>query len=237
MCDLLWSDPDDRCGWGISPRGAGYTFGQDISEAFSQSPLTTMAFANKRRSQQRPHPRRPCPSARHGGLLVVSGTQRCNNLLSPKLLLPLWKPGCDPRGRRLAQVYLVRRPCRPIPRSNDPSLQFDPAPRAGEPLVSRRPPDYVSINSHTHADSTSSCKLLHLASLCSLVRLLPDRACQSVCASQSECKYETIHLCLVVIRRVGALPLGPIVPATLIVPHVDVAAFSCPLGRRRRAPA
>ncbi|CAA0833680.1 Serine/threonine-protein phosphatase PP2A-2 catalytic subunit [Striga hermonthica] len=31
MCDLLWSDPDDRCGWGISPRGAGYTFGQDIA--------------------------------------------------------------------------------------------------------------------------------------------------------------------------------------------------------------
>lgn len=28
MCDLLCSDPDDRCGWGISPRGAGYTFGQ-----------------------------------------------------------------------------------------------------------------------------------------------------------------------------------------------------------------
>lgn len=28
MCDLLWSDPDDRLGWGISPRGAGYTFGQ-----------------------------------------------------------------------------------------------------------------------------------------------------------------------------------------------------------------
>ena len=27
MCDLLWSDPDDRKGWGISPRGAGYTFG------------------------------------------------------------------------------------------------------------------------------------------------------------------------------------------------------------------
>ncbi|PWA65183.1 pigment precursor permease, P-loop containing nucleoside triphosphate hydrolase [Artemisia annua] len=30
MCDLLWSDPDDRCGWGISPRGAGYTFGQGV---------------------------------------------------------------------------------------------------------------------------------------------------------------------------------------------------------------
>eukprot|EP00826_Nyctotherus_ovalis_P053213 TRINITY_DN687_c0_g2_i3.p1 TRINITY_DN687_c0_g2~~TRINITY_DN687_c0_g2_i3.p1 ORF type:complete len:314 (-),score=89.99 TRINITY_DN687_c0_g2_i3:61-1002(-) len=34
MCDLLWSDPDDRTGWGISPRGAGYTFGNDISEQF-----------------------------------------------------------------------------------------------------------------------------------------------------------------------------------------------------------
>ena len=31
MCDLLWSDPDDRGGWGISPRGAGYTFGQVTS--------------------------------------------------------------------------------------------------------------------------------------------------------------------------------------------------------------
>lgn len=33
MCDLLWSDPDDRMGWGISPRGAGYTYGQVRSGA------------------------------------------------------------------------------------------------------------------------------------------------------------------------------------------------------------
>lgn len=37
MCDLLWSDPDDRCGWGISPRGAGYTFGQDIATQFNHN--------------------------------------------------------------------------------------------------------------------------------------------------------------------------------------------------------
>ena len=37
MCDLLWSDPDDRAGWGISPRGAGYTFGLDISEQFNHN--------------------------------------------------------------------------------------------------------------------------------------------------------------------------------------------------------
>lgn len=36
MCDLLWSDPDDKTGWGISPRGAGYTFGSDISDRFNR---------------------------------------------------------------------------------------------------------------------------------------------------------------------------------------------------------
>lgn len=42
MCDLLWSDPDDRGGWGISPRGAGYTFGHDISETFNHSNALTL---------------------------------------------------------------------------------------------------------------------------------------------------------------------------------------------------
>ena len=37
MCDQLWSDPDDRCVWGISPRGAGYTFGQDIVAQFNHT--------------------------------------------------------------------------------------------------------------------------------------------------------------------------------------------------------
>lgn len=35
MCDLLWSDPDTADGWNVSPRGAGYTFGQDISQKFN----------------------------------------------------------------------------------------------------------------------------------------------------------------------------------------------------------
>ena len=48
MCDLLWSDPDDRGGWGISPRGAGYTFGQDISETFNHTNgLTLVARAHQ----------------------------------------------------------------------------------------------------------------------------------------------------------------------------------------------
>jgi serine/threonine-protein phosphatase 4 catalytic subunit len=48
MCDLLWSDPDDRSGWGISPRGAGYTFGQDISDQFIvKNNLKTIARAHQ----------------------------------------------------------------------------------------------------------------------------------------------------------------------------------------------
>ncbi|KAG4304257.1 hypothetical protein PORY_002232 [Pneumocystis oryctolagi] len=34
MCDLLWSDPDDVSGWSVSPRGAGFLFGEDVVRSF-----------------------------------------------------------------------------------------------------------------------------------------------------------------------------------------------------------
>uniref|UniRef100_A0A7S0AJV3 Serine/threonine-protein phosphatase n=1 Tax=Pyrodinium bahamense TaxID=73915 RepID=A0A7S0AJV3_9DINO len=34
ICDLLWSDPNDVPGWCFSVRGAGFQFGQDITEQF-----------------------------------------------------------------------------------------------------------------------------------------------------------------------------------------------------------
>lgn len=34
MCDLLWSDPEDISGWGLSPRGAGFQFGPDVVAKF-----------------------------------------------------------------------------------------------------------------------------------------------------------------------------------------------------------
>jgi serine/threonine-protein phosphatase 4 catalytic subunit len=35
MCDLLWSDPEEIEGWGLSPRGAGYLFGGDVVTTFN----------------------------------------------------------------------------------------------------------------------------------------------------------------------------------------------------------
>jgi serine/threonine-protein phosphatase 2A catalytic subunit len=38
VCDLLWSDPDDSAsGWNMSPRGAGYSFGEDVSKEWAYS--------------------------------------------------------------------------------------------------------------------------------------------------------------------------------------------------------
>jgi diadenosine tetraphosphatase ApaH/serine/threonine PP2A family protein phosphatase len=37
MCDLLWSDPDEIDGWGLSPRGAGFLFGADIVKCFNHT--------------------------------------------------------------------------------------------------------------------------------------------------------------------------------------------------------
>jgi serine/threonine-protein phosphatase 2A catalytic subunit len=48
MCNLLCSDPGDRNGWGISPRGAGFTFGQDISQSSNErNGLTLVSRAHQ----------------------------------------------------------------------------------------------------------------------------------------------------------------------------------------------
>ncbi|KAF6017533.1 PPP2CA [Bugula neritina] len=113
MCDLLWSDPDDRGGWGISPRGAGYTFGQDISETFNHSNgLTLVSRAHQ---------------------LVMEGYNWCHDR---NVVTIFSAPNyCYRCGNQAAIMEL------------DDSLkysflQFDPAPRRGEPHVTRRTPDY-----------------------------------------------------------------------------------------------
>lgn len=80
MCDLLWSDPDDRCGWGISPRGAGYTFGQDISEAFNHNNGLNLVARAHQVSLFEADAGRPWASARSGRLRA--GSRRRSSLSS-----------------------------------------------------------------------------------------------------------------------------------------------------------
>ena len=153
MCDLLWSDPDDRCGWGISPRGAGYTFGQDISEAFNHNNgLTLVARAHQLVMEGMCSAVTPLASffVNHRSSTGYSWGQdrnvvtifsapnycyRCGNQaaimeIDEKLTYSL----CV-----LTNSFLMFYSLQFI------SLQFDPAPRAGEPLVSRRVPDYFLV--------------------------------------------------------------------------------------------
>ena len=156
MCDLLWSDPDDRCGWGISPRGAGYTFGQDISEAFNHNNgLTLVARAHQLVMEGALLCLLVCSCTDiccdHQGyswgqdrnvVTIFSAPNycyRCGNQaaimeIDEKLSYSLCV--LPPPPRSLFALQLITPPC---------SLQFDPAPRAGEPLVSRRVPDYFLV--------------------------------------------------------------------------------------------
>lgn len=113
MCDLLWSDPDDRCGWGISPRGAGYTFGQDMSEQFNRANgLTLISRAHQ---------------------LVMEGYNWCHE---QSVVTIFSAPNyCYRCGNQAAIMELDEN-------MKHTFLQFDPAPRRAEPHVTRRSPDY-----------------------------------------------------------------------------------------------
>ncbi len=80
MCDLLWSDPDDRGGWGISPRGAGYTFGMDISENFNHNNgLTLISRAHQLVMEVLYF------------FLQLQDTQKNILMKAPQVLMPRWR--------------------------------------------------------------------------------------------------------------------------------------------------
>jgi len=113
ICDLMWSDPEDREGWGISPRGAGYTFGQDITEQFNS--------ANGLRLIVRAHQLVMDGYGWHhdkGLVTIFSAPNYCYRCGNKAAILEI--------GDDLATDI----------------IQFDPAPRRGEPHVTRRTPDY-----------------------------------------------------------------------------------------------
>ncbi|KAL9666197.1 hypothetical protein QQ045_000521 [Rhodiola kirilowii] len=144
MCDLLWSDPDDRCGWGISPRGAGYTFGQDIAAHFNH----TNGLSLISRAHQ----------------LVMEGFNWCqvaqfvysyptihfqelkyflnitmypeNNLQEKNVVTVFSAPNYCYRCGNMAAILEIG------DNMEQNFLQFDPAPRQIEPDATRKTPDY-----------------------------------------------------------------------------------------------
>ncbi|KAL5988553.1 Serine/threonine-protein phosphatase PP2A catalytic subunit [Asimina triloba] len=113
MCDLLWSDPDDRCGWGISPRGAGYTFGQDIAVQFNHTNgLSLVARAHQ---------------------LVMEGFNWCQD---KNVVTVFSAPNYCYRCGNMAAILEIGE------NMDQNFLQFDPAPRQIEPDTTRKTPDY-----------------------------------------------------------------------------------------------
>ncbi|KAG6758974.1 hypothetical protein POTOM_035437 [Populus tomentosa] len=113
MCDLLWSDPDDRCGWGISPRGAGYTFGQDIAHLFNHTNgLTLISRAHQ---------------------LVMEGYNWCQE---KNVVTVFSAPNYCYRCGNMAAILEIGE------NMDQNFLQFDPAPRQIEPDTTRKTPDY-----------------------------------------------------------------------------------------------
>ncbi|KAK8545106.1 hypothetical protein V6N12_025955 [Hibiscus sabdariffa] len=140
MCDLLWSDPDDRCGWGISPRGAGYTFGQVsfISSAFSFwfSRMYLVYYINfyafQDISEQFNHKNNLKLIAR-AHQLVMEGF----NWGHEKNVVTIFSaPNYCYRCGNMASILEVD-DCK-----GHTFIQFEPAPRRGEPDVTRRTPEY-----------------------------------------------------------------------------------------------
>jgi len=113
MCDLLWSDPEDRVGWGVSSRGAGFTFGQDMSERFCQS--------NGLKSIARAHQ------------LVMEGYNWAHQ---ERVVTIFSAPNYCYRCGNLAGMLELDE------HMNKCFFTFDPAPRRGEAQVSKKTPDY-----------------------------------------------------------------------------------------------
>eukprot|EP01059_Diplonema_ambulator_P018084 TRINITY_DN3024_c1_g3_i1.p1 TRINITY_DN3024_c1_g3~~TRINITY_DN3024_c1_g3_i1.p1 ORF type:complete len:311 (+),score=38.58 TRINITY_DN3024_c1_g3_i1:112-1044(+) len=116
MCDLLWSDPheDERPGWGVSPRGAGYTFGADITQQFNQNnALTLVARAHQ---------------------LVMEGYNWCHN---QGVVTIFSAPNyCYRCGNQAALMEVDEH-------MNKTFFQFDPSPLRGDGQeVLSRTPDY-----------------------------------------------------------------------------------------------
>ena len=113
FCDLMWSDPDDIETWAVSPRGAGWLFGAQVTSEFNAlNGLELICRAHQ---------------------LVQEGYKYMFN----EGLVTVWSaPNYCYRCGNQAAILEVDEHLKYN------FIQFDPAPRRGEPHVTRRTPDY-----------------------------------------------------------------------------------------------
>jgi serine/threonine-protein phosphatase 2A catalytic subunit len=113
MCDLLWSDPEEREGFDKSPRGAGHLFGYDISGKFNFSNNLTMICRAHQLTNQGynfSHDKNVCTI-----FSAPNYCYRCGNLA-----------GLMELDENLNYTF----------------QQFESAPRRGETHVAKKTPDY-----------------------------------------------------------------------------------------------
>ena len=136
FCDLVWSDPEDVDTWAVSPRGAGWLFGDKVSsEAWLPDVahrgvvrLTRVQFnhvnglqliarahqlVNEGYKVLLPFARSTCTDRR---AVPLQGSRRRHRVVGAKLLLPLRQRGLDHdarRGPRSQVHHLQRRPRQP----------------------------------------------------------------------------------------------------------------------------
>lgn len=113
ICDLMWSDPDNIVGWGVSPRGAGFIFGEDITQKFNHT--------NGLKYIVRAHQ------------LVMDGYQWLHNhSVATIFSAPNYCYRCGNQAAILEIADTMEHTL----------IQFESAPRRGEPPITRRSPEY-----------------------------------------------------------------------------------------------
>ena len=113
MCDLLWSDPEERSGFAVSQRGAGYVFGEDVSNEFCQKNGLTMISRAHQCTQ--------------------SGYEWCHK---EKVCTIFSAPNYCYRCANEAAFMEVDE------NMSTSFYRFDPAPRRGEAQLMKKTPDY-----------------------------------------------------------------------------------------------
>lgn len=113
VCDLMWSDPDNIVGWSVSPRGAGFVFGEDVAQKFAR--------ANGLKHIVRAHQ------------LIMDGYQWLHNHTTLTLFSA---PNYCYRCANQAAILEIS------DNMEHTLIQFDAAPRTSEAAMTRRAPAY-----------------------------------------------------------------------------------------------